>query len=198
MGYVMFLLYHTSSNAVWRFMLWHVCTIMAIKLFEFEFEVVYIQFGVFPPCRWVKQEFYLMLNKKKTKWSITLISLILYFHTNVWHTHKSQKSIINEAAIHCLLAGYIVVQKSRDRISLQHSGCLKDNRDQYGCHFFLSFNVFNTLMVDITWKLILIVIWSEMLKFRYREVAHLFCMAFAWRRVEKNQHVLHFVLASMW
>ena len=32
MGYVMFLPYHTSSNAVWRFMLWHVCTIMAIKL----------------------------------------------------------------------------------------------------------------------------------------------------------------------
>ena len=37
MWYVMFLPYHTGSNAVWRFMLWHVCTIMAIKLFEFEF-----------------------------------------------------------------------------------------------------------------------------------------------------------------
>ena len=35
MRFVMFLPHHTSSNVVWRCMLWHVCTIMAIKLFEF-------------------------------------------------------------------------------------------------------------------------------------------------------------------
>ena len=35
-GYVMFLPYHIRSHAVWRFMLWHACTIMAIKLFWIE------------------------------------------------------------------------------------------------------------------------------------------------------------------
>ena len=129
-------------------------------------------------------------------------------------------------------SGDAVVQKSGGHISLQHCGCLKEGKDQYGCHYmtspwschslpsswlyrrseiershlstaqwlfttetnmaaiFLSFNLFNTFMVDITWKLILIVIWSEMLTFRYREVASLFCMALAWRRVERNISVI--------